>query len=86
MYLLSIRPAPQGVGNAVAYFDVELGNGIKLFRLKLAQTRNGYRVYAPKDGGGHTCSLPIELADQMSELAQHSLQAVATDEYSKRAV
>lgn len=81
--LLNFTPARHGAGNAVAWFDVELGNGIRLFRLKLAQTRNGYRVYAPKDAVGHTVSLPIALADQLVELAQHSLKAVADVKLTK---
>ena len=79
MKIMSIRPAPFGAGNTVARFDVELDNGVKLFRLQLLKTRNGIRVYGPKDEISHAYSLPIELADQLAILAQQSMGAVANE-------
>lgn len=79
MKIISIRPAPYGAGNIVARFDAELDNGIKLFRLQLVKTRNGIRVYGPKDEVSHAYSLPIELADQLAILARQSMEAVANN-------
>ncbi|MFK4823772.1 hypothetical protein ACI0FM_03080 [Paenochrobactrum sp. BZR 588] len=81
MKILQIRPVPKGAGNTVARFDVELENGVKLFRLQLVKTRNGTRVYGPKDDVSHAYSLPIELADQLAILAQKSMGAVANVRY-----
>lgn len=81
MKILQIKPAPYGAGNTVARFDAELDNGVKLFRLQLVKTRNGIRVYGPKDEISHAYSLPIELADQLAILAKQSMEAVADVRY-----
>lgn len=75
--ILHIDPARSGAGNTRAFFDAELPNGVKLYRLRLVQSGNGYRVYGPRDGIGATVTLPLDLADQLAILARFRLEAVA---------
>lgn len=77
--LLSISPARHSAGNVKAFFDVQLDNGLKLFRLRLVRGRNGYRVYGPRDQFGDIVTLPIHLADQLAAIAQ---EAVASHDRS----
>lgn len=77
MKIISIRPAPFGVGKTLARFDAELPGGIKLYNLKLDQGSNGLRVYGPRDLNGAVVTFPIEIADQLAILAQQSMGAVA---------
>ncbi|KAB2700287.1 DNA-binding cell septation regulator SpoVG [Ochrobactrum sp. 19YEA23] len=71
--ILNISPARHSAGNVKAYFDVQLDSGLKLYRLRLTQGRNGYRVYGPRDQFGDTVTLPIALADQLAIIAKEAV-------------
>ncbi|NKC50446.1 hypothetical protein HED63_05240 [Ochrobactrum cytisi] len=57
------------------FFDAEFPNGLKIYRMRLAETRNGLRVFGPKDNFGYSVTLPISLADELVVLAKQ--EAVA---------
>lgn len=82
--IFNVTPSRRSEGNTLAWFDAEFPNGVKIYRLKLVETRNGHRVYGPRDYIGQTISLPIELADQLAVLAVSQWKAVATNDNHRR--
>jgi hypothetical protein len=78
MEVIDIRPQ-HGGGNTVALFDVQLGEHIKMFNLKLVRGRDGMRVYAPSAFGSNVAAFTVKLADQMIRAAMAALGEV-TDE------
>jgi hypothetical protein len=77
--ILDIRPAPPGAGSTRARFDVEMPDGVRLFDLKLCQTRSGWRVYGPQHFGSAVVTFPPAVADQIITVAR---EAVANVEYA----
>ena len=73
--ILNITPARNGAGGTKYFFDAEFPNGLKIYRMRLAETRNGLRVFGPKDNFGYSVTLPISLADELVVLAKQ--EAVA---------
>ncbi|PJR88120.1 hypothetical protein CN878_09030 [Ochrobactrum sp. 695/2009] len=82
--IFNVTPSRRGEGNTLAWFDAEFPNGLKIYRLKLVETRNGHRVYGPRDHIGQTISLPIELADQLAVFAVSQWKAVAPNDNHRR--
>ena len=82
--IFNVTPSRRSEGNTLSWFDAEFPNGVKIYRLKLVETRNGHRVYGPRDHIGQTISLPIELADQLAVLAVSQWKAVATYDNHRR--
>lgn len=68
--ILNITPARFGAGGTKYFFDAEFANGVKIYRMRLAETRNGMRVFGPRDQFGYSASFPITLADELVILAQ----------------
>ena len=68
--ILNISPAHNGAGTTKYFFDVAFPNGMKVYRMRLVQTRNGTRVFGPRDTFGYSISLPIEVADDLAEIAK----------------
>ncbi|KAB2684781.1 hypothetical protein [Brucella pseudintermedia] len=81
----NFTPARSGAGNTLAWFDAEFSNGLKVQRLKLVQTRNGYRIYGPRDHLGQLISMPIPLADEIAELVLPYWKAVVSNAEHRRA-
>lgn len=75
MKILSIRPL-QGPG-AVARFDVEINEHLRLFGLLLKHTANGLRSYSPHSCGKHVASFHPILAQQITAAAIAALEAAA---------
>lgn len=71
--ILNITPARYGAGTTKYFFDARLPSGVKIYRMRLVETRNGTRVFGPRDGFGYSVSLPIELADQLAALAKEAV-------------
>lgn len=81
----NFTPARHSAGNTLAWFDAEFPNGLKIQRLKLVQTRNGYRIYGPRDHIGPFVALPIPLADEIAELVLPYWKAVCNAEHRRTA-
>jgi hypothetical protein len=61
MKIIDIWPAREG-SSAVARFDLELTDQVRLFGLILKRNENGkMRIFAPKSGGLHAASFKPEL-------------------------
>lgn len=76
MKIMSIRPL-EGPG-AVARFDVELSEHLRLFSLNLRRTPDGrWRTYAANSCGKHVVSFHPTLADQITRAAVAALEAIA---------
>lgn len=80
----NFTPARSGAGNTLAWFDAEFQNGLKIQRLKLVETRNGYRIYGPRDHIGPFVALPISLADEIAELVLPFWKAVVSNAEHRR--
>jgi hypothetical protein len=75
MRILSIRPAPEGAGGAVAHFDVEISDDIRLFGLRLSRREaGGHSVYAPNAMGRRAATFSYELVDQIAAAALAALE------------
>lgn len=66
--ILALRPAPNGAGNTLARFDVQL-DGIRLYNLALKQTGAGYRVFAPSAFGSAIATFIPEIATGLVDAA-----------------
>ncbi|CAN7501480.1 hypothetical protein [Mesorhizobium caraganae] len=79
MKVLNIRRL-QGSG-AIARFDIEITEHLRLFSLNLKKTADGrIRAFAPHAIGRHTASFHPVLAQQITEAAVAALGATANDE------
>ncbi len=66
MKVLNIRPAREG-SSAVARFDLELTDQVRLFGLVLKCNEAGQmRIFAPKSGGVHAASFNPEIATEIT--------------------
>ncbi|MET4308004.1 MULTISPECIES: hypothetical protein [Bradyrhizobium] len=56
MRIIDIRPAPPG-SSTIAYVDVELIDGAKLFGIRVSRADDGtYRAFGQNSERGRTCS------------------------------
>jgi hypothetical protein len=78
--IIELRPAPPGSGNALARFDVEMPGGIRLFNLKLSDSGNGLRVFAPSALGSATATFDRSLAAEIAATAFMKLGEIAPNE------
>lgn len=81
MEILSIRPEPGG-GKTLARFDVQLGEHLRMFNLKLVEGRSGLRVYAPSAYGSNVATFTPTLADHLVRAAMAALGEESIDERS----
>lgn len=75
MYLLSIRPAPKGVGEStLALFDVELSSECRIFNLALRKNSTGqYRIVSPNSQGRHVVTFSTNISAQLTAAAVAAL-------------
>lgn len=75
MKIMSIRPAPFGVGEkTLALFDVELSPECRIFNLALRQNSNGqYRIVSPNSQGRHVVTFSTNISAQITEAAVAAL-------------
>ncbi|HEY0220390.1 MAG TPA: hypothetical protein VGC26_11600 [Afipia sp.] len=73
MKILSIRPSPPGGSGSVreiARFDLQLSDDLKLYGLRLMQTREGrHLTYAPSSGGRRFATFAPALVDDITTAA-----------------
>lgn len=73
MKILNIRPSRSP--GALAHFDVELTEHLRLFNLTLRPSKEGsLRAFAPKAGGKHAATFHPILAQQIIEAAKAALE------------
>ena len=75
MRILSLRPVPPGTGSALAHFDVELNDDIRLFGLRLSKRESGgHSVYAPNSMGRRAATFSYDLVAQIAAAALAALK------------
>lgn len=79
MEILEIRREASG-GNTIARFDVQLGEHLRMFNLKLVRGRSGLRVYAPSAYGSNVATFTPQLADHLVRAATAALGEESIDE------
>lgn len=67
MRILSIRPTAGA--KTLAYFDVEIGDHLRIYNLQLRQTPGGLRTVAPNACGKHAATFHPILAEQITAAA-----------------
>ncbi|MBL8578877.1 MAG: hypothetical protein JNK47_16765 [Mesorhizobium sp.] len=77
MKVLAIRPAPPGSGSTRARFDVEMDDGTKIRDLKLVQSRQGWRVYAPQRFGMSLITFTPAIVDRLAAEALRHVEHTA---------
>lgn len=78
MEVLSIRPA---VGTkTLAYFDLAIGDHLRLYNLQLRTTPGGPRIVAPKACGKHAATFHPALAEQITRAAVAALGGPTADD------
>ena len=81
--ILSIRPAPPGAGGAVAHFDVEISDDIRLFGLRLSRREaGGHSVYAPNAAGRRAATFSYALVDQIAAAALAAIEELKPHEHA----
>lgn len=76
--ILAIRPAPAGAGGrAIAFVDIQLTPDCRLFNLRLVDTVNGLRVYAPSAFGSKAVTFTAGMASELIRLATIALGDIA---------
>lgn len=74
MRVIDIRP--QNGPSAIAHFDVEISEHLRLYNLVLRKTPDGrLRTYAPNACGKHTATFHPFLAKQITEAATAALES-----------
>jgi hypothetical protein len=71
MKVISIRPTAGA--KTLAYFDVEMGEHLRLYNLQLRQTPVGLRTVAPNACGKHAATFHPTLAEQITAAAAAAL-------------
>lgn len=71
MRIISIRPTAGS--KTLAYFDVEMGEHLRLYNLQLRQTPVGLRTVAPNACGKHAATFHPILAEQITTAAAAAL-------------
>lgn len=83
MKILSIRPVPPGAGGAVAHFDVEINDDIRLFGLRLSErAAGGHSVYSPNAMGRRCATFSYKLVDQIAAAALAALKEQMPNDHS----
>jgi hypothetical protein len=77
--ILAIHPAPPGVGNVVARFDVEIDDHLRIYNLQLRHTPAGLRTIAPNARGKHAVTFHPILADKITKAAEAALGSRTAD-------
>lgn len=78
MEILHIRPEPPG-SNALARFNLELDNGIKLFGIKIKRRQGRYFVFGPNPGGAGVVTFPPAVVDELTDLVLKEMERVPHD-------
>ncbi|MCK5932082.1 MAG: hypothetical protein KAG89_07900 [Fulvimarina manganoxydans] len=75
MKILAVRPAPRSAsGRVLAFFDVEIGEHLRLYNLALRRTPDGrLRTVAPRTDGKHCATFHPDLANDISAAANVAL-------------
>jgi hypothetical protein len=82
MKIFNLRPARDG-SSALARFDLELSDQVRLFGLILKRNVDGhFRVFAPKSGGTHAATFGPEISNQIIAAAQAAYEGIS--QYEKR--
>lgn len=77
MQIIGIVPV-HSAGNAIARVNVNLGNGVRLFNLKLSRKPSGeHRIYAPSAFGSSTANFSPEIGTKIVRLALAALGDIA---------
>lgn len=85
MQILSIRPATRPRDSAV--FDVQVGDGLRLYNLALRSVGGGrWRVVAPNAYGKHAATFAPELAKEITAAALSAMggHKAYADSYTTR--
>ncbi len=86
MQILSIRPAPPGTGSrALAHYDAEVSEHLRLYGLILRQFADGTRrTIAPNANGRHVATFHPSLGQQLTDAATKALGGLqAYDRHSR---
>jgi hypothetical protein len=82
--ILDLRPVPPGAGGALAHFDVEINEDIRLFGLRLSErSAGGHSVYAPNAMGRRCATFSYALVDQIAAAALAALEEQTPHDRSK---
>ncbi|CAN7480704.1 hypothetical protein [Mesorhizobium sp. LjNodule214] len=83
MKVISIRPAPNGAGSAVAQVDIQFNDDIKFFGLRVSRRAGGgFSVFAPngQGGAGRVVTFSPTLVKEISSAALAALQGPLLNE------
>ncbi|WP_439628233.1 hypothetical protein [Shinella sp.] len=83
MQILNMTPLdePPGGNRAIATFDLELDDNVRLYALRLLEMRDGkHFVFAPQSGPRRVATFRREFADSLTQMAIEELKAVTAHE------
>lgn len=73
MKIIGLRAARPG-GKAVAYVDVEIVDGVRLYGLRVSRADDGgYRVFGSENAHGRTCAFDLGVAHHIAKLTLEGL-------------
>lgn len=83
MQILNMKPLdePPGGNRAIATFDLELDDDVRLYALRLLEMKDGnHLVYAPQSGPRRVATFRRGFAENLTRMAIEELKAVTAHE------
>ncbi|NTA35992.1 hypothetical protein [Agrobacterium salinitolerans] len=86
MHIIDMKPLdePPGGNRAIATFDLELDDNVRLYALRLLEMRDGkHFVFAPQSGSRRVATFRREFAEALTNLALEELKAVTANDSNR---